>query len=74
MHRCASDSRVRVVDFREVNADPHLRCISVQPAVVRKPALNDARALDRIGGPVERDEEAVAGVARTTALPFDICR
>ena len=62
MDRCAAHSPVLHLNLSRMDADPQLGRVSVQAPMRRQPALDRDRAIDRIGGGVEDDEEAIAGV------------
>src|SRR5215467_10500482 len=63
MHRHpAQRGGVRRADLADVDADPHLRRVAVEPAVRVEPALDGDRTVDRVARGVEHDEEAIARV------------
>src|SRR5581483_4438628 len=64
----APDAGLALVHLALMNADAHLRRVTMQPALRLQPALDVDRAIDRIAGRVEDDEEPVTRVVDLAAV------
>src|ERR1700704_1332343 len=62
MHRRPAQSPVLHLHLSRVDANSHLRRVTMEAAMCRQSALNCDRTLDRVARGVEDDEEAIAGM------------